>query len=269
MNEFPKITQKLHQFSLKFYTNELIRGAILFFSFGVLYLFFTLFIEYFLWLKPLSRTILFWIFIFVELLLLTKFILFPVFKIVGLQKGISFEESSKIIGRHFPEVGDKLLNILQLKQQSSQSDLLLASINQKSAALQPVPFVKAIDFSKNKKYLKYGLIPNNLGASFAYIENNIESTGQYYILNEDSVIDCFSVNNVKSESKMMFLEKKEFINQMKNLDLENQIKYWNSKENSYPNVLINKNNNLEYWIYFIYLSLICLILEIMIIKKLI
>ena len=80
-------------------------------------------------------------------------------KIVGLQKGISFEESSKIIGRHFPEVGDKLLNILQLKQQSSQSDLLLASINQKSASLQPIPFVKAIDYSKNKKYLKYGLIP--------------------------------------------------------------------------------------------------------------
>jgi len=159
MNEFPKITQKLHQFSLKFYTNELIRGSILFLSFGIIYLFFILFIEYFLWLKPLSRTILFWIFIFVELLLLTKFILFPVFKIVGLQKGISFEESSKIIGRHFPEVGDKLLNILQLKQQSSQSDLLLASINQKSASLQPIPFVKAIDYSKNKKYLKYGLIP--------------------------------------------------------------------------------------------------------------
>ena len=159
MNEFPKITQKLRQFSLKFYTNELIRGSILFLSFGIIYLFFILFIEYFLWLKPLSRTILFWIFIFVELLLLTKFILFPVFKIVGLQKGISFEESSKIIGRHFPEVGDKLLNILQLKQQSSQSDLLLASINQKSASLQPIPFVKAIDYSKNKKYLKYGLIP--------------------------------------------------------------------------------------------------------------
>ena len=159
MNEFPKITQKLRQFSLKFYTNELIRGSILFFSFGIIYLFFILFIEYFLWLKPLLRTILFWIFIFVELFLLTKFILFPIFKIVGLKKGISFEESSKIIGRHFPEVGDKLLNILQLKQQSSQSDLLLASINQKSAALQPVPFVKAIDFSKNKKYLKYGLIP--------------------------------------------------------------------------------------------------------------
>ncbi len=159
MNEFTKITQKLHKFSLKFYTNELIRGCILFLSFGILYLFFTLFIEYFLWLKPVSRTILFWLFVLVELFLLTKFILFPIFKIMGLKKGISFEESSKIIGNHFPEVEDKLLNILQLHEQSHQSDLLLASIDQKSAALQPIPFVKAIDFSKNKKYLKYALIP--------------------------------------------------------------------------------------------------------------
>lgn len=113
----------------------------------------------------------------------------------------------------------------------------------------------------------FPLIRNNLGASYAYIENNIESTGQYYILNEDSIIDCFSINNVKSESKMTFFEKKEFINQLKNLDLENQIKYWNAKENNYPNVLINKNNNLEYWIYFIYLALIFLILEIIIIKN--
>ena len=113
----------------------------------------------------------------------------------------------------------------------------------------------------------FPLIRNNLGAYFAYIENNIESTGQYYILNEDSIIDCFSINNVKSESKMTFFEKKEFINQLKNLDLENQIKYWNAKENSYPNVLINKNNNLEYWIYFIYLAIIFLVLEIIIIKN--
>jgi hypothetical protein len=159
MNEFNKITQKLHQFSLKFYTNELIRGVILFLSFGILYLFFTLFIEYFLWLKPLLRTILFWSFILVELFLLTKFILFPLFKITGLKKGISLEESSKIIGNHFPEVSDKLLNILQLNKQSNQSDLLLASIDQKAASLQLIPFAKAIDFSKNKKYLKYGLIP--------------------------------------------------------------------------------------------------------------
>ncbi|CAL2107860.1 conserved hypothetical protein [Tenacibaculum sp. 190524A02b] len=159
MDVFNSIEKKLQQFSSKYYTNELIKGSILFFSLGLIYLFVTLFIEYFLWLKPTARTFLFWLFIAIELLLLIRFICFPIFKLIGLKKGISTEEASKIIGNHFPEVKDKLLNVLQLKQNSEQSDLLLASIAQKSKELQPVPFAKAVNFKSNLKYAKYGLIP--------------------------------------------------------------------------------------------------------------
>ena len=159
MSQFKNIEKKLHQFTKKYYINELIKGSILFFSFGVLYFLFTLFVEYFLWLKPSYRTLLFWGFVLVELFLIIRFIGIPIFKILGLQKGISLEESSKIIGNHFPDVKDKLLNVLQLKQSNYQSDLLLASINQKAKELQPIPFVKAINFKKNSKYLKYAVIP--------------------------------------------------------------------------------------------------------------
>ncbi|SDS52589.1 protein of unknown function [Polaribacter sp. KT25b] len=159
MDGYTKITQKLHQFTRKYYTNELIKGTILFLSLGFLYLFFTLFLEYFLWLKPTARTILFWVFILVELFLLIRFIVIPVFKLIGLRKGISLQDSSKIIGNHFPEVQDKLLNILQLKESSNYSDLILAGINQKSEEIAPIPFLKAIDFTQNKKYLKYAIVP--------------------------------------------------------------------------------------------------------------
>ena len=159
MNGFEKIAKKLHQFTRKHYLNELIKGTILFLSLGFLYLFFTLFLEYFLWLKPTARTLLFWIFIVVEVFLLIRFIAIPIFKLIGFRKGISLEQSSKIIGAHFPKVEDKLLNVLQLKEYTNQSDLLLASINQKSEELQPIPFVKAIDFTQNKKYLKYAIVP--------------------------------------------------------------------------------------------------------------
>jgi len=159
MRNFKNIQQKLHQFTRKYYTNELIKGTILFFSFGLLYFFFTLFLEYFLWLKPTARTFLFWTFVVVELFLLIRFIAIPIFKLIGFRNGISFAESSKIIGAHFPEVEDKLLNILQLKDNTNKSDLILASIEQKSLELQPIPFVKAIDFKKNKKYLKYTIVP--------------------------------------------------------------------------------------------------------------
>lgn len=159
MSNFKNIQQKLHQFTRKYYTNEFIKGTILFFSFGLLYFFFTLFLEYFLWLKPTARTFLFWAFVVVELFLLIRFIAIPIFKLIGFRNGISFAESSKIIGAHFPEVEDKLLNILQLKDNTNKSDLILASIEQKSVELQPIPFVKAIDFKQNKKYLKYTIVP--------------------------------------------------------------------------------------------------------------
>jgi hypothetical protein len=159
MSGFIKIKQKLHYFTRKYYVNELIKGIILFLSLGFLYLYFTLFLEFFLWLKPTARTFLFWLFIFVEVFLLFRFIAVPVFKLIGLRKGISLENASKIIGNHFPEVKDKLLNILQLNESSNQSDLLLASINQKAIELQPIPFLKAVDFKKNTKYLRYTVLP--------------------------------------------------------------------------------------------------------------
>src|SRR5690606_9693329 len=120
---------------------------------------FTLFLEYVLWLNTTARTVLFWVFILVEVGLFVKFIAIPLDKLFKLQKGIDYEEASKIIGHHFPEVNDKLLNVLQLKQNTSQSELLMASIEQKSAELTPVPFKLAINLKKNTKYLKYAAIP--------------------------------------------------------------------------------------------------------------
>ena len=159
MNKFKHIEQKLNAFIKKYYTNELIKGLILFFSFGLLYFILTLFIEYFLWLKPTARTILFWSFIVIELALLTKYIILPLIKLFGLQKGISYKDASKIIGKHFNEVDDKLLNVVQLHDTEDKSELLLASIDQKSIDLEPIPFKRAINFSTNKKYLKYLAIP--------------------------------------------------------------------------------------------------------------
>lgn len=159
MSTFNIIQQKLEEFIKKYYVNELIKGAILFFAIGLLYLLITLLVEYFLWLNPLGRGILFWAFVIVELALFARFIVFPLSKLLKLQKGINYEEASKIIGGHFPQVSDKLLNVIQLNQNQRESELLAASIDQKATELQPVPFKSAVNFSKNAKYLKYAAIP--------------------------------------------------------------------------------------------------------------
>lgn len=155
------IYDKLEAFIKKYYTNELIKGSLFFIGLGLIYFLVTLFIEYFLWLKPSYRTFLFVLFIIVEAFLFFRFILIPVFKLFKLKSGIDYKEASAIIGTHFSEVQDKLINFLQLSQDQSSvsSELVLASIEQKSNTLSPIPFGNAINFKANSKYYPLALAP--------------------------------------------------------------------------------------------------------------
>ena len=84
----------------------------------------------------------------------------PLKALYRIERNFSKEEAAKIIGKHFTEVEDKLLNLLQLSSLSnSQNELINASIQQKSKQLTPIPFLKAIDFSENKQHLKYAIVP--------------------------------------------------------------------------------------------------------------
>lgn len=174
------IFQKLEHFIKKFYTNELIRGIIFFIGLGLLYFLFTLFVEYFLWLKPMGRKLLFWIFILVETFLMFRFILYPIFKLFKLQKGIDYKQASSIIGNHFEEVSDKLTNFLQLADSDihqNKSELLIASIEQKANSLQPIPFGNAINFNNNRKYLPLAIVPILFFALF-YLSGNSKIISQ-------------------------------------------------------------------------------------------
>ena len=125
----------------------------------------------------MGRTFLFWTFISVEIFLLFRFILFPIFKLFKIQKGIDHKEASAIIGNHFTEVSDKLTNFLQLSNDQNQSELLLASIEQKGNSLQPIPFGNAINFNTNRKYLPLAILPI-LFFGFFYISGNSKILSQ-------------------------------------------------------------------------------------------
>ncbi|WP_373057229.1 hypothetical protein [Zunongwangia sp. H14] len=172
MDSFRIVQDKLEAFIRKYYLNRLLRGLILFLAVGLLYFLLTLGIEYFFWLSSKGRAILFWLFIFAEVILLIKLIIIPLVKLFKLSKGLNEVEASRIIGRHFPKVNDKLLNVLQLKKDKNQSDLLLAGIEQKAKQLQPVPFSAAINFRENLKYLKFAAFPVVIIAALLFTGNS-------------------------------------------------------------------------------------------------
>lgn len=156
------LIEKLDQFIRKYYINQLIRGAL--YSIGLILILFLAMslLEYYFYFGTGVRKALFFSFAGISLIALGGWVLLPLARYFRLGAIISHEKAATIIGNHFPDVQDKLLNILQLKQKAdteSQKELILASINQKSDSIKLVPFKSAIDLGQNRRYLRYALPP--------------------------------------------------------------------------------------------------------------
>lgn len=154
------LVQKLDEFIRRYYKNQLLKGAI--YATGILVSAFLAVatLEYFGHFGSLVRSVLFFGFLLATVGVLVNYIVIPTLKLNRIGQIISYEDAAKIIGSHFSNVQDKLLNVLQLQNSRSHylsDDLLLAGINQKIAELRPVPFSSAINLGENKKHLRYVL----------------------------------------------------------------------------------------------------------------
>lgn len=161
-NNYQLLITKLDQFIRKFYVNQLIRGGL--YSIGLILLLFIAIntLEHFFYFDTGVRKGLFYSFVGVSVAALIGWVVLPLLKYFNLGKVISHEQAAEVIGDHFGDVKDKLLNVLQLKNQADKSnnaELILASINQKTEKIKLVPFKAAIDLRNNRKYLRYALPP--------------------------------------------------------------------------------------------------------------
>ncbi len=155
-----QLKAQLQAFKSKYYKNKILKGSIFFLAvvFGSFLLFNSL--EFTARLSSFGRGLLFFSYIALVLGGFVHFIGRYLWLLKNNRKQISNEESAVQIGKFFPQISDKLLNIIQLEKLShSQSELLMASIIQKSKEIQEVPFTKAIDYKKNRRFLKYAIGP--------------------------------------------------------------------------------------------------------------
>jgi uncharacterized coiled-coil DUF342 family protein len=157
------LIEKLDAFIRKYYLNQVIRGALL--STGLIVGLFVglAVLEHFGHFGTGTRTVLFYTFLTVSMAALAVWVGLPTVRLRRIGQVISHDEAATIIGKHFPTIEDKLLNTLQLQRQAQTagagSELLLASIDQRTAELRPVPFVAAIDLRENKRFLRFALPP--------------------------------------------------------------------------------------------------------------
>jgi hypothetical protein len=190
---FNILIHKLDEFIRKYYTNQLIRGVI--YSTGALIVFFLLtsFIEFIGHLGTTGRTFLFYTYIASAIFLLIRFILIPIFHLIRIGKVISYEQAADIIGKHFSDVRDKLINTLQLQRtleiDPSASELVSASIDQRIQELKPIPFTAAIDIKQNRKYARIAIIPLTLFILLWFVYPALIKDSSNRILNYNSTFE--------------------------------------------------------------------------------
>ena len=136
--------------------------------------------EYFTKFDVGIRTFLFWAYLIINGLIIIRYIVLPVLHLFRLGQTLTHRQAAKIIGTHFNEIDDKLLNILELQEMSKADNALIdASIQQKIKTIKPFIFANAINYSDNKKYAKWALIPVSIILLFII-------SGKQYILTESS-----------------------------------------------------------------------------------
>ncbi len=162
-NNYNLLLLKINEFTRKFYLNKLLRGSI-YAAALILSLYLFLFVWIFYSYPSIStKTLLFYSFMAVSLIAIVFWIIKPALSYLQLRKTLSIEEAANLIGNHFFNVKDRLLNTLQLKELADRSPqnnaLILAGIDQKINELKPIPFSTAVNLGDNKKYIKYIALP--------------------------------------------------------------------------------------------------------------
>jgi len=157
------LIDKINIFIRKYYFNKFLRGLI-FLGAGLFSAYVVITVsEYFGEFNTLFRTLLFYFFIFLNISLVAWLILPPMLAWLKLGKSLTHDQAAEIIGKHFSDVSDKLLNTLQLKKLSEvepqHQALIEAGIDQKIEALKPISFPSAVNIKENAKYLKWAIFP--------------------------------------------------------------------------------------------------------------
>ncbi|MCO5231432.1 MAG: hypothetical protein M9958_09785 [Chitinophagales bacterium] len=159
---YQEIVTQLDQFIRKYYLSKVIKGILLFTASIIsIYILFSIG-EFAFYFPTWMRWILLLGFSVTSIFALISWIGIPIAQYFKLGKTLSYQQAAEIIGKYFPEIDDKLLNILQLNSQQATTgsqELLQASIQQKIQQIHYLPFSNAVDLKDNKKFFRYTLPP--------------------------------------------------------------------------------------------------------------
>jgi hypothetical protein len=171
------LDKELRRFKHKFWLSELLKGFMIFIGTAIVWVVIVSVLEYFSWLSSDQRALLFWLTSCIVVVLLMYYILRPVFQLFVRGNGLSNLYAARYIGQKISEVDDRLVNYLELCNESLNDDLVDAGIAQKEKSLIAFSFSDAISYNVLKPFLLFLIVPLAMGLFFLVNQ-------QWYIVKE-------------------------------------------------------------------------------------
>lgn len=179
MENFEWLNDQLKRFGSRYYLNLWIKRmstGILFFI--ILVLFFTL-LEYQVWFSAAYRKVFFIILVFSISIFFSVFLFWPLLQWLGYRRKLNQQDFARIIGRYFPEINDKIINTLELKNQLNDhysQELVSLAIRKKIEEIRPYRLISAIPVKQLKRAIMFAVsvIVMTAVLGFAFPDAGIE-----------------------------------------------------------------------------------------------
>jgi hypothetical protein len=157
-----RIRRRLHQAARRITLADLLFGSIL--TLGItsaLWLLSTA-VEAGFWLGTDARTLLFWAVAAAIVALSIYYLAVPLLRLVGMLPGPTPDHVAQAIGSRFPEIGDRLTNLLDLSEgrRSYAPDALVdGAVQMLGRDVDPVSFESVADFSRARRAVRLAVLP--------------------------------------------------------------------------------------------------------------
>jgi len=174
---------KIREYKQKLYLKKLYKGLLIGLSLLIAAFLAVNTLEYFGQFSTEVRTGMALSFVGFAAYILITYIAIPGYRLATLDQQLSDEDAARQIGLYFHGIKDKLLNAIQLARNPNGSDLLQASLAQKSGEVSTYSFTEAVHLEENRKYLKYFAATLLLAGSIIFVAPQLYTEGTERLIN--------------------------------------------------------------------------------------
>ncbi len=171
IRQLDELQAKINGYKRKYLLGQILKGGLLTGIIVGLCLLLLLTVEHYFWMSPGYRGFMFFGFLLLSLYLLTLRVIFPALQLFGLFRPMKDSDAARMLGDQNSSIQDRLINTLQLRDMASGpgSQLMKASLEQRSSELGKINFSESISWDGQKRLALYFSLPLSIAFSILFL----------------------------------------------------------------------------------------------------